>query len=137
MSDQMSENQQKRKVAEIIRNTPCIYYQHVQKNNTMGEKKRVYIKHNSELKYEVYSWKNILWGRYKNWTEDSPTIERIDYIEIERHDNELWLPLGNHVVNVKNFIQAYEQAGGVYTERKFHCGPAGTKIKTLGYFTFS
>ena len=133
----MSEKQQKIKCGEILRDTKCIYHQHVQKNGMMGEKKKIYIRHNADFKYEVYSWDNKIWGRYKNWTEDSPTTQIINYIEIEKHNDELWLPLGNHIVNLKKFIQAYEDGKGVYTERKFHCGPAGKKINTKAYFTFS
>ena len=128
----MSETEQIiKKIINILSNGD-LWYQHVQKNGTKGKKTKAKVTFKSDGKCNVNDWERI-----ENWTEDNPTTKKIDYINIEQHDNELWLPLGNHVVNAKKFIQAYEEGSGVYTEKKYHCGPTGRKINTSGYFTFS
>ena len=54
-----------------------------------------------------------------------------NYIRIE-----LYLAVGNLVVNIKKLLLAMERGEGVYTERRFQCGPAGRRINTLCYLTF-
>lgn len=137
MVEHLSIQELKINVAELLRNTPSFSHQHYQKNGKLEKKKgRMDIKMNSEFQFELHGWDNKKWVRYKNWSVDSPTTEIIGHIEPEEHDGELYLALGNLVVNVKQLLLAMDRGEGVYTERRFQCGPAGRRIKTLCYLTF-